>query len=86
MSTEELSQEAVEEFRSFRLMNINTMLSDVGSVALQTDCKEEDILLLRRELLDKKRKLESKILAKSPLDEEERDLIRMIEEAGYEDD
>lgn len=81
-----LSEEAIEEFRSLRLLNLNEMLANIESVALQTNCKQEDILLLRRELLDKKRIVEAKIKASSPLDDEEKDLIRMVEEGEYDDD
>lgn len=75
-----LSKEAILEFRELRLMNVNLMLSNIGSVVEETNCKEEDVLLLRRELLERKAIIEQKICVESPLDKEELDLLRMIVE------
>lgn len=80
-----LSEEAIEEFRTLRLSNIISMIENIHTIAQQTNCKQEDILLLRHELLEKKRNLESKLASRTPLDEEEESLLKMVEEVQHDD-
>jgi predicted metal-dependent hydrolase len=81
-----LSEEAIKEFRQMRLENIISMLDNIEEVAQQTSCKQEDILLLRRELLEKKSSVEWKLSSSAPLDEEEHDLLLMIDNGENDGD